>query len=89
MLWCMQRTNIYLEDQQTTALDQLAADQGVSRAEIIRRLIDEGLEGRPRDLAVDLAWIDASFGVGFEEESPARAPGAREEHLDGLLGSER
>ena len=35
MMWCMQRTNIYLEERQTELLDQLAIDQGVSRAEVV------------------------------------------------------
>lgn len=81
MIWCMQRTNIYLEDRQTAALDQLAAAEGISRAEVIRRLIDQGLEGRSRDLVVDLAWIDASFGVAVEIDHAPREPGAREDHL--------
>lgn len=84
----MQRTNIYLDEAQTAALDELAADQGVSRAEVIRRLLDEGLAGRTRDLTVDLAWIEASFGVA-DVDSPDRSPGARERQLDQLAELDR
>jgi hypothetical protein len=78
----MQRTNIYLEDRQTRALDQLAGAEGVSRAEIIRRLIDRGIETSGRDLATDLAWFDASFGVATDFAVPDRGHGRREAHLD-------
>lgn len=84
----MQRTNIYLDEAQTAALDELAADQGVSRAEVIRRLLDEGLAGRTRDLTVDLAWIEASFGVA-DVDAADRSPGAREEHLEQLAELDR
>lgn len=77
----MLRTNIYLEDRQTAILDRIAAEEGVSRAEIIRRLIDRALAGRDDDLAADLAAIDESFGALDEVEFPARGTGDREEHL--------
>ena len=38
----MQRTNIYLDERQVEALDRLAQTEGVSRAEVIRRLLDRG-----------------------------------------------
>ena len=81
MIWCMRRTNIYLEDRQTEALDRLAAGEGVSRAEIIRRLLDRALAGKDDRLAEDLAAIDCSFGVLAEIDVPDREEGAREEHL--------
>ena len=59
----MQRTNIYLEERQTRALDRRAADEGISRAELIRRLLDRAIEGQDEDLAADLAAIDESFGA--------------------------
>jgi hypothetical protein len=77
----MTRTNIYLEDRQTAILDRLAKEEGVSRAEVIRRLIDRALAGRDDDLAADLAAIDESFGVLGDANIPARGAGAREEHL--------
>jgi metal-responsive CopG/Arc/MetJ family transcriptional regulator len=82
MMWCMTRTNIYLEDRQTTMLDRLASEEGVSRAEVIRRLLDRALAGRDDDLAADMAAIDESFGALEDEvEAPARGAGDREEHL--------
>ena len=83
----MQRTNIYLEDRQTVALDRMAGDEGISRAELIRRIIDERLAGGAADVTADLMWIDASFGVEVDLEAPERGPDARTAHLEGLLDS--
>lgn len=77
----MVRTNIYLEERQTAMLDRLAGEEGVSRAEVIRRLIDRALAGRDDDLATDLAAIDESFGVLGELDVPARGTSDREAHL--------
>jgi hypothetical protein len=77
----MERTNIYLERRQTETLDRLARDEGVSRAEIIRRLLDRALGGVDDDLAADLAAIDGSFGALQDADVPARGPGDREDHL--------
>lgn len=82
MMWCMQRTNIYLEERQTELLDQLAIDQGVSRAEIIRRLLDRSLEGADDDLMADLRAIDESFGSVQRIDVPDRGRGDREAHLE-------
>lgn len=85
---CMQRTNIYLEEEQCAVLDRLAAEQGISRSEIIRRLLDEGLGvGRPR-LEADLAAIDASFGaLAADAPSVSRGRDARARYLDELWRS--
>lgn len=77
----MQRTNIYLERRQTEALDRLAAADGVSRAEIIRRLLDRALVGSD-DLADDLAAIEASFATVPDLVAADRAPSDRERRLD-------
>lgn len=82
----MNRTNIYLTDDQTEALDRLAAQEGTSRAEVIRRLLDRALAGDDRDLAADLAAIDASFGAHGDIDLPGREAGDREEHLARLWG---
>lgn len=77
----MNRTNIYLPDRQTEALDRLADEEGVSRAEIIRRLLDRALGNADDDPATDLAAIDESFGVLREFDTADRGPGDRERHL--------
>lgn len=84
----MQRTNIYLDDRQCAELDRLAADRGISRAALIRELIDQGLGHDTQDLADDLAAIDASFGVLADEDIVfVRGPDERQAHLDRVAGS--
>ncbi|MGH3647279.1 MAG: CopG family transcriptional regulator [Micromonosporaceae bacterium] len=82
----MQRTNIYLEDAQTESLDRLAADEGVSRAEIIRRMLDRGLVGQDEDLVGDLAAIEDSSGALADVDVPTRGPDTRAAHLDAMWG---
>jgi Ribbon-helix-helix protein, copG family len=48
---------------QTAALDRLAEQEGVSRAELIRRLLDRVLPNTDESLAPDLEAIEASFGA--------------------------
>jgi hypothetical protein len=84
----MKRTNIYLAEGQTEALDRAAAAEGVSRAELIRALIDRAIGGQPgADLAADLAAIEGSFGVLAEHEAFSRGRDARMDYLDGLAGA--
>lgn len=78
----MKRTNVYLDAARTAALDEAARGQGVSRAEIIRRLVDRGMETKPADPAADLAAIEESFAVIRDERFTEREPDAREAHLD-------
>lgn len=81
MIWCMERTNIYLESRQTEALDTLAKSEGVSRAEIIRRLLDRAMNNVDDDLAAELEAINESFGALPDLEPHRRSPGDREAHL--------
>ncbi len=80
------RTNIYLEQAQAVALDHAARAQGISRAELVRQLIDKGIhESGSSNLESDLAAIDASFGTlshGDARSVIARAPDERSRHLD-------
>ncbi len=71
----MRRTSVNLTPRQVEALDDLAADEGVSRSALIRRL-------------VDLAAIDLSFGAlaVADVDLVGRGPGAREEHLTRVRG---
>jgi metal-responsive CopG/Arc/MetJ family transcriptional regulator len=78
----MQRTNIYLDDAQIEALDRLASARGVSRAELVRNLIDRALHGDERDLASDLAAIEATCGAITDEIVLQRGEDARSRHLD-------
>jgi Ribbon-helix-helix protein, copG family len=80
----MQRTNIYLDDEQIAALDRLASARGTSRAEVVRGLIDRGLGGDRADLASDLAAIDTSFGALADEAVvlDRRGDDARARHLE-------
>lgn len=82
MLWCMQRTNIYLDEGQIDALDRRAGEQGVSRAELIRRVLDDWLAGAGPDLDADLDAIEASAGALADLEVQDRGPDGRARHLD-------
>lgn len=88
MMWCMKRTNIYLAEGQAAALDRVAAAEGVSRAELIRELIDRAIGWQPgADLAADLAAIDGSFGVLAGQEEFSRTRDQRADYLDRLAGA--
>jgi metal-responsive CopG/Arc/MetJ family transcriptional regulator len=81
----MQRTNIYLDEGQTAALDEVARDLGISRAELIRRLLDQALGHTAPDRDLDLEAIAASAGVLGAQDVGARRAGltdARSRHLD-------
>ena len=77
----MKRTNIYLDAGQTAALDRMAKEEGVSRAELIRRLLDRQLASHDDNLSTDIAAIDESFGALQDVDIPARGQGDREAHL--------
>jgi hypothetical protein len=81
MMWRMKRTNIYLDEEQTTTLDRLATQEGVSRAELIRQLLNRVLANADESLASDLQAIDDSFGALADIEVPARGQSGREDHL--------
>src|SRR6476661_8821682 len=72
----MRRTNLYLDDRQTTALDRIARAQGLSRAEVMRRMMERGLAAHPADLDGDLASIESSFGVLADAVTPPPRPGS-------------
>jgi hypothetical protein len=81
----MKRTNIYLAEGQAAALDRAAEAEGVSRAELIRGLIDRAIGGHPgADLTADLAAINSSFGVLAGQEEFSRARDERMDYLDRL-----
>lgn len=81
----MRRTNIYLGDEQCSALDEIARSNGTSRAEVIRRLIDRAIAFDQDDLRDDLSAINESFGaLAGEEVAFDRAPDRRWRHLDDM-----
>ncbi|HEX3715207.1 MAG TPA: CopG family transcriptional regulator [Trebonia sp.] len=81
----MKRTNIYLAEGQADALDRVAGAAGVSRAELIRELIDRAIGGHPgADLTADLAAIEGSFGVLAEHDAFSRTRDQRMDYLDRL-----
>ncbi|MDP9431072.1 MAG: ribbon-helix-helix domain-containing protein [Actinomycetota bacterium] len=84
----MRRTNIYLDDAQTAALDAVARAEGISRAELVRRLVDRGVLGAPVDLDGEIAAIEESFAVCAGDDVPAlRRPDARAAHLEQIRRS--
>ena len=83
-MWCMQRTNIYLDDHQVVLLDEVARQQGVARSEIIRRLLDRGLHSSSSSVEADLEAITGSFGVLTDWAAPPRGDDGRQSHLDKL-----
>jgi hypothetical protein len=72
----MNPTNIYLAEEQARSLDEAARAQGISRAALIRRLIDRGLDHSDGDLESDRAAIEASFDApSGDEDFPTRSGG--------------
>ncbi|HWB72372.1 MAG TPA: CopG family transcriptional regulator [Egibacteraceae bacterium] len=58
----MKRTQIYISEEQERRIAAHAEDAGVSKAEIIRRLLDRGL-GIEDGAEARLRAIDDTFGV--------------------------
>ena len=58
----MHRTQVYLTDEQRQQLARRAADEGISQAEVIRRILDREL-GILRGTNDRVAVVDATAGV--------------------------
>lgn len=82
----MQRTNIFLEERQTDALDAMARLEGVSRAEVIRRIIDRAIDGEGNAEARRRAAIDLSFGAAARIAVERGADDARAAQLASMWG---
>ena len=80
----MLRTNIYLDEGQTSRLDGIARQERVSRAEVVRQFIDQALAGRGSSVTSDIEAIQASFGVARDIETLSRGGSDRERHLEGM-----
>ena len=85
----MKRTNIYLDERQTEELEQRAEMEGISRAELVRRLIDAGLRDARGDHRALQSAIDLSFGAIVVDDAMNRTAGAREDRLEQLWRLER
>jgi Ribbon-helix-helix protein, copG family len=62
MLMYMQRTQIYITAEQERRIAARAADAGVSKAEVIRRLLDQGL-GLDDGTAERRRLIESTAGI--------------------------
>ncbi len=84
----MKRTNIYLPETQCAALEQASRARGISKAELIRQLVDSALGGGQQDdLANDLSAIDEAFGIlSRQDDFLVREPDDRARHLDRIAG---
>ncbi|MDH3706413.1 MAG: ribbon-helix-helix domain-containing protein [Acidimicrobiia bacterium] len=64
------RTQVYLTEQQRLRIDQIAATEGVTMAEVIRRALDAYLDHESPDAADALG---ATFGALPEMSVPSRS----------------
>jgi predicted transcriptional regulator len=90
----MNRTQIYLDDEQTARIDQRAAAEGTSRSMVIRRAVDVYLSQEERDAAAWRAqWkkaIDGTAGIApYLEEGTEHVEGLRREDAKRLSRFER
>jgi Ribbon-helix-helix protein, copG family len=58
----MERTQIYLSTEQKRQIARLAKDEGISQAELVRRILDRGL-GFDDGVAARVAAVDATAGL--------------------------
>ena len=64
----MQRTNIYLTDEQQRRLDRRAKERGISKAGLIRQILDEAL-AITRASATPAQAIEATSGIWSDREA--------------------
>ena len=62
------RTQVYLTDEQRERIDRVAAAEGLSMAQVIRRAVDEYLDDRPDPEAA----LAATFGAIPDAIAPSR-----------------
>lgn len=88
-LYIMNRTQIYLDEDQTTRLDERAAAEGTSRSTVIRRAVDIYLSKEEQDAAAWRAnWekaIEGTAGIApYLEEGAEYVEGIRRDDADRL-----
>ena len=71
-----------MDDATITHLDRLAGAQGVSRAEVVREMVEAGLANQDRDEQHDLRQLDITFGMAREIQFHREGGSARDIHLD-------
>ena len=67
------RTQVYLTDEQRERIDRVAAAEGLTMAQVIRRALDEYLDDRPDPAAA----LEATFGAVPDAAVPSRDSWAR------------
>ena len=67
------RTQVYLTDEQRERVDRVAASEGLTMAQVIRRALDEYLDDVPDPDAA----LDATFGAVPDATVPSRDSWAR------------
>lgn len=67
------RTQVYLTEEQRARVDRVAASQGLTMAQVIRRALDEYLDELPDP---DIA-LNATFGAAPDAAAPSRDSWAR------------
>lgn len=67
------RTQVYLTDEQRARVDRVAAAEGLTMAQVIRRALDEYLDGLPDPEAA----LDATYGAVPDAAAPSRDSWAR------------
>lgn len=90
----MNRTQIYLDDDQTTRLDRRAAAEGTSRSMVIRRAVEVYLSQEERDAAAWQAqWkkaIEGTSGIApYLEEGAEYVESVRRDDAERLSRFER
>lgn len=65
--WCMQRTNIFLTDEQQRRLDRRAKEQGVSKSGLIRMILDDALAITHASATPEEA-IEATSGIWVDRD---------------------
>lgn len=68
-LRCMQRTNIFLTEEQQRRLDRRAEEEGVTKSSLIRQILDEALAIKQTAIGADVA-IRESSGIWADRDDP-------------------
>jgi hypothetical protein len=74
----MQRTNIYLTEEQQERLDRRAVEEGVSKSSLIRRILDEALAITRATVSVEEA-IRVTSGIWADRDQADLRSGRRVE----------